>query len=153
MKRLLIPFLLILVIVGCGKEGPIGPAGPQGVQGLQGQTGSDGTQGSPGTDGTQGLPGPEGQPGVSLIKEYTGSIPSDGTYTLNVPEITGKRMTTYVMAYHAYPTSPDIWTPIADGWLDYLYQRIFSVSWTYGKVYFYEMKAGDLYLVQVFEHN
>lgn len=147
MKGLLIPFLLLLVIVACTKEGPMGPAGPQGPEGLQGPAGPEGTQGPPGPEG------PQGTPGVSLINEYTGSIASDGSYTLDVPEITGKRTTTYVMAYWAFPTSPDIWIPMADGWLDLAYSHIFSVSWTFGKVYFFEMTAGDLYLVQVFEHN
>lgn len=160
MKTLSLSFLLILLVVGCGKDGPTGPVGPQGEPGLQGEpgiNGEPGLQGDPGTDGEPGVEGPEGPegpPGVSLIKEYTGTIPSDGSYTLNVPEITGKRTTTFVMAYWAYSTSPNIWTPMTDGWLDSSnFARVFSVSWTYGEVYFFFMVAGNLYLVQVFEHN
>ncbi len=159
MKRFLIPFVLILVVASCGKEGPMGPVGPEGpqgpagVDGSEGPTGPEGPQGPAGPEGPQGPIGPEGPAGVSLLKEYTATIPSDGNYTLDVPEITGKRTTTYVMAYWAFPTSPNIWTPMTDGWLDGYHSRVFSVSWTYGQVYFYQMSAGDLILVQVFQHN
>ena len=132
MKVLFIITLCCLLFVGCGKQGPTGPAGPQGAQGPE---------------------GPQGPAGVSLIAEYTGTISSDGNYTLDVPEITGKRSTTFVMAYWAFPTSPNIWTPMTDGWLDYSDAHVFGVSWTYGTVLFFEMTAGDLYLVQVFEHD
>ncbi len=141
-----------------GPEGETGPAGPQGEigpVGPQGETGATGPQGETGAVGPQGetgATGPQGPPGVSLVKEYTGTISADGSYYLNVPEITGKRSTTVVMAYWAYQSSSDIWTPMADGWLG-VDARIFSVSWTFGKVYFYDMAAGDLYLVQVFQHN
>lgn len=168
MKAFLMPFLLILLIAGCTKEGPMGPVGLQGQageqgeigeagetgeQGEQGQQGEQGDIGPGGPPGPEGTEGPEGPPGALLIKEYTGAIPSDGSYTLNVPEILGKRSTTFVMAYWAFPTSPDIWTPMTDGWLDTYEAHIFSVCWTYGKVYFLYMTQGHLYLVQVFEHN
>lgn len=139
MKRFLIPFVLILLIAGCGKQGPTGPTGPQGPAGEAGE---------------QGETGEQGEPGFSLIKEYTGTIPSDGSYSLDVPEITGKRSTTFVMAYWTFSDTPNIWIPMTDGWLDSSeLAHIFWVSWTYGKVYFYAMVAGDLFLVQVFEHN
>lgn len=141
MKRLLMPFLLslMLVFVGCTKEGPTGPMGPQGSAGEQGEVGETGDQ---------------GEPGVSLIKEYTGTIPFDGSSALNVPEITGKRATTFVMAYWTFSTTPNIWIPMTDGWLDSAeLAHMFTVSWTYGRVYFYGMVAGDFYLVQVFQHN
>lgn len=133
MKRLIgLLSLLLLLSVGCGKDGATGPMGPQG---LAGETGE------------------QGEPGVLLIKEYTGTISSDGSWSLSVPEITGKRSTTFVMAYWTFPTTPDIWIPMTDGWLDTTEAHIFGVSWTYGKVYFYYMVEGDLFLVQVFEHN
>jgi hypothetical protein len=129
MQRVLIPVLLMLLVAGCGKEGPTGP------------------------QGAQGPAGPQGPAGLSLIKEYTGTIQSDGSYYLSVPEITGKRATTFVMAYWAFPTSSNIWTPMTDGWVDSEEAHIFGVSWTYGDVYFFFMTEGDLFLVQVFEHN
>lgn len=139
MKTLLIPLLVFMLVFACGKEGPMGPAGPEGPEG---------------SEGPQGLTGPEGPPGVSLIKEYTGTIPADGSYELDVPEIKGKRTSTFVMAYWAFPELPDVWIPMADGWIDVVEgAHIFSVSWSYGKVYFTGMLAGDHYLVQVFEHD
>jgi len=127
MKRFLIFPLVILVILSCGKQGPTGPAG------------------------SQGQTGPQGPPGVSLIKEYTGTISSDGNYTLDVPEILDKRTTTFVMAYWTFSTSPNLWIPMTDSWLDSIELcHIFYVSWTYGKVGLTGMLADDLYLVQVF---
>jgi len=144
MKALLIPSLLSLLLlsVSCGKDGATGPMGPQGLVGEQGEVGEAGETGE------------QGEPGFSLIKEYTGTIPFDGHHLLNVPEITDKRSTTFVMAYWTFPASPNIWTPMTDGWIDSSERaHIFWVSWTYGKVYFYGMVAEDLYLVQVFQHN
>jgi hypothetical protein len=129
--------VLILAFAGCEKQGPTGPMGPQGEMGPEGETGPA---------------GPEGSPGFSLIAEYTGTVPSDGNYYMEVPEITGKRTTTFVMAYYAYPTSPDVWTQMTDGWLT-TGTRAFGVSWTLGVLAFYDMVKDDLYLVQVFEHD
>ena len=130
-EKMKLLFTLVLgfsIFLACeGKQGPVGPTGPQ---------------------------GPEGPAGVSLIKEYTGTIPSDGHYTLDTPEITGKRGTTFVMAYWTFSTTPNIWQPMTDGWVDdFESAHIFSVSWTYGQVLLLGMLADDLYLVQVFEHN
>jgi len=107
-----------------------------------------------GCEGKQGPTGPQGPAGVSLIKEYTGTIPFDGHHVLKVPEITGKRNTTFVMAYWTFSTTPDSWTPMADGWLDNVdYAKMFCVSWTHGEVFLIGMLKDDLYLLQVFEHD
>jgi hypothetical protein len=127
---------LAVLMVGCaGKDGATGPMGPQGPQGPTGST------------------GPAGPPGTTLLKEYIGQFSASGNYTLDVPEITGKRTSTFIMAYWAFANSPDIWTPMTDGWLDSGNSHIFGVSWTYGGVMFYQVVAGDYYLVQVFQHN
>lgn len=136
-----------------GDQGDQGETGDTGEQGDQGDTGETGETGDQGEIGPEGPEGPEGPPGISLIAEYTGTLPSDGNYSLSVPEIKGKRATTFVMAYWTIPTAPSIWTPMTDGWLDSYKAHIFWVSWTYGKVYFYYMTEGDLYLVQVFQHD
>jgi hypothetical protein len=105
-------------------------------------------------DGKMGPVGPEGPPGVSLIREYTGSVPDDGSFFVDVPEIKDRRNSTFVMAYWAFDSSPEIWIPMTDGWLDSEdVGHIFSVSWTYGRVYFFFMAEGDLYLIQIFEHS
>ncbi|MCD4812657.1 collagen-like protein [bacterium] len=130
MKNLFMVVCLFFLLAGC--TGPQGPTGPT---------------------GDTGATGPTGPAGTTLLHEYTGQFAAAGNYTLNVSEITGKRTTTFVMAYWAFSSVPDVWTPMTDGWLDSSNSRIFSVSWTAGQVYFYEMDAGDYYLVQVFQHN
>jgi hypothetical protein len=124
--------LLVCGLVGLSgcNRGPTGPEGPQGATGAA---------------------------GVSLLKEYTGSISAAGDFTLSVPEILGRRTTTYVEAYWAIPSAPDIWTPMSDGWTapgdPALTSRTMSVSWTYGDVYMFGMKANDIYLIRVFQNN
>lgn len=129
MKKVLLACVLgsALFIFGCGKEGPVGPAGPTGATGA---------------------------PGITMINEYTGSFATAGDFAVAVPEITNKRSTTFVEVYWAIPAAPDIWTSMSDGWKDDPTQsRTATVSWTNGEVGFWGMKAGDLYLIQVFQHN
>ena len=116
-----------LVVALCSCEGPEGPIGPQGEQGIP------------------------GVPGFVLIKTYTGSIPTNGTHVLDIPEISQKVLTTFILAYWAYEGSPSIWFPLADGRLDNSYARIFAVHWDYGEVRFHQMLAGDLYQIYIFE--
>lgn len=122
-RKVLIGIVLVTLLGCAGKEGPMGPQGPQGPT------------------------------GTTLIKEYTGQFPSTGSFTLNVPEIKGNRASTYVIAYWAFNNTPDIWTPLADGWLDSANSKIFCVSWNLGQVGFFQMTAGDYYLIQVYQHN
>lgn len=123
-KLLLIGILgLMLSVVGCGKEGPTGPTGPQ------------------------------GSPGVLMVKEYTGQFTSAGDFVVSVPEIQGRRSSTYVMVYWSVSGSA-YWTPMADGWTNSEgYTRIAQVSWSNGEVKLLSMKANDYYLIQVFSHN
>lgn len=44
-KNIIFFFTIILLVVGCTKEGPQGPQGPQGAQGPQGTQGPQGAQG------------------------------------------------------------------------------------------------------------
>jgi hypothetical protein len=119
----------LLAAAGCGR-GPTGPTGPTGAQ---------------------------GPAGVSLIKEYTGTITTAGDFNVDVPEILGRRSTTYVEAYWALPASPDVWTPMSDGWTAPLdpptTSRTMTVSWTFGKVGLWGFKASDIYLIRVFQNN
>jgi hypothetical protein len=128
-KGLLLACVLggMALTLGCGKEGPMGPAGPTGATGA---------------------------PGITMIQEYSGSFATAGDFAVSVPEITGKRSSTFVEVYWAIPSAPDIWTPMSDGWKDDpTLSRTATVSWTNGEVGFWGMKAGDLYLIQVYQHN
>jgi hypothetical protein len=126
--------LLILCGVFIGCKGPKGDPGPAGASGAAGST------------------GPAGPAGTTLLKTYSGIIPSDGTWTINVPEITNKKGTTWVECYWAYPSSPSIYTRMSDGWLDDVTSlaRRSSVSWDFGQVTLAYMTSGDLYLIHVY---
>jgi hypothetical protein len=104
-----------------------------------------------------GKEGPMGPAGLTLLREYTGQFAEAGNYSLDVLEITGKRTTTFVMAYWAFSEVPDAWVPMTDGipsgFTDITEPHVLGVSWTLGKVAFYSMSAGDYYLVQVFQHD
>lgn len=121
----------LLFNFGCGR-GPTGPTGPEGPA------------------------GPTGATGVVLLKEYTGTA-TMADFSVDIPEILGRRSTTYVETYWALAGAPDIWTPMADGWTNPgdppLTSRTMGVSWTFGKVYLAGMKVGDLYLIRVFQNN
>lgn len=110
-----------------------------------------GSKGDPGAVGIQGFRGSDGDDAIVLSKTYTGTIPSDGSFPLSVPEITNKSGKTIIQAYWAFPATPSIWTSMADGWIDNTANaRIFAVSWTPGTVYFSFMVAGDLYKVEIY---
>lgn len=128
MKRRNLGFLALgLVVLAGGCTGPAGPMGPA---------------------------GPAGSPGVSLTKEYTGTISANGDFSVDVPEILNKRSTTFVEVYYAIPSAPNIWTPLSDGWKDDpTISHTCSVSWTFAKVYLFGMETGDLYLIKVFTNN
>lgn len=53
--------LILLLLMGCGVEGPMGPAGPEGIKGATGATGVAGTNGVDGDDGKDGAPGKDGK--------------------------------------------------------------------------------------------
>jgi hypothetical protein len=102
----------------------------------------------------RGPMGPAGPAGTSLIKVYSDSFTSSGDFSITVPEIYGKSSTTFVQVYWAIPSAPDIWTPMADGWKDdKAVSRTCGVSWTFGKVYFFGMSSGDLYMIKVFQNE
>lgn len=111
-----------------------------------------GSKGDPGAVGIQGFRGSDGDDAIVLSKTYTGTVPSDGSFTLSVPEITNKAGKTIVQAFWAFPTSPNIWTPLEDGWLDDTTNvgRVFALSWTPGTVYLSFMSTGDLYKVEIY---
>jgi hypothetical protein len=68
-------FLAILIIgVGCTKEGPEGPVGATGPQGPAGTTGA------PGANGAPGATGPQGPPGTANVI-YSGWIASPTTFS------------------------------------------------------------------------
>lgn len=136
--KYLVPITLFLMTIGC--KGPEGERGPQGLQGLTGTTGDKGDK---------------GDPGVSLIKTYSGTIPSNGSFTVTVPEIKNKKGTTFVECYYAFASSPSIFTRMADGWIDDTtsLSRISSVSWDFGTVYLSYMTAGDIYRIDVYGTN
>lgn len=132
MKKLIL-LLIIFFLFGCaGKEGPMGPTGPQGQRGPSGPTGPS-------------------SPGLVLIKTYSGYFSTSGNYSLNVPEILNKQNSTIVLGFYAFPTSPSVWIPLTDGWLDSSQSQIFSISWVLGTILFMDMAAGNLYLVQIYE--
>ena len=124
----LISFLAVLFILGCtGETGPMGPAG---------------------TDGTDGV---NGSPGTTMLNQYSGDC-LNGTFFISVPEILNKQTTTYVLGYYSSDGSPDIWTPMTDGWLTPRAMQLW-LSWTQGRVYVYDATNTYNYLIQVFEHN
>ncbi len=133
MKKLLSMMLLAVVVgcVGCVKKGEKGDSGDRGATGL------------PGNNGTNG---------IVLVKTYTGTMPSDGSFSLTVPEILNKQGNVIVQAYWTIPSAPNIWTPFSDGWLDNTTNsgHIFWISWSVGKVYFNYVASGDLYRVDVY---
>jgi hypothetical protein len=125
----------LVVVSGCAR-GPEGPTGPAGATGAA---------------------------GVSLLNEYTGTVPTiaappNNDYDVTVPEITGRRSSTYVEAYWKLSGS-DFWTPMTDGWTSPLdsatpyTSRTLEVSWSLGQVRLAGVKTGDLYLIKVFENN
>lgn len=97
--------------------------------------------------------GDKGDAGVSLIKTYTGVMTGATMQTISVPEIKGKPETTFVLAYYSFSTSPTVWTPMSDGWLDSSLSNVFSVSWTAGTVNIYQGFAGDNYMLKVYQNN
>ncbi len=116
----------VMLLAGCAR-GPMGPEGPAGA------------------------PGATGAPGVSLIKQYTGTISSTGSFEVLVPEISGRNSTTYVDVYFTTTASPDIWTPMTDGYSTT--SRYCQVSWSLGKVYLNNMTASDLYMIKVYQNQ
>lgn len=127
--------LCCLLLVACaGPEGDAGPMGPQGPRGF---------------DGAEGEAGPGG---FALVATYTAQLYSSGHRTVSVPEIAGKVGTTYVLVYWSFPTSHDLWTPMADGWIDSVdMSRSCAVSWTLGSVFLFGLQEGESYLIQVYE--
>jgi len=87
--------------------------------------------------------------GIKLLNTYEATFtPTDGNrhYDFTVPEIQDKPSETFVMGYRAFSTSPDIWTPISDGWLDtYAESMVLTVSWEYGAVRFWNFSPGHTY--------
>jgi len=118
-------FLLSIIILALGCEGPEGPEGPEGLQ---------------------------GPPGVTLIAEYTGIIDSSSIVAIQIPEIKNRQTSTFVMAYWSFPENPDLWIPMTDGWIDEAGSQIIMVTWIDGGVILYDMVEGHHYLIQVFEH-
>ncbi|MFC2081230.1 hypothetical protein ACFLR8_03370 [Bacteroidota bacterium] len=116
-------FLFSIIILALGCEGPEGPIGPQGPS------------------------------GVTMISEYTGICDTSVFIFVDIPEIKNRQTSTFVMAYWAFPDSPDLWTPISDGWWDTEGSQLLIVSWTEGGVLLYDMLEGLHYLIQVFEHQ
>ena len=92
---------------------------------------------------------PEEETGMRLIKTYKGVMTNQDVQEISIPEIRGKEGTTFVHVYWAFDTSPDTWTPIADGWFDGALAQNLWVSWRYGSVYIYQGFA-DLYLIHVY---
>lgn len=95
-----------------------------------------------------------GEDGIGLIKTYTGSFTSVSTTTndldISVLEIKGKPGTTFALAYWAFLSAPNLWTPCADGWLDSAdYLIACYTSWTYGTVTFTGLPTGSTYLYRV----
>ena len=79
--------IMLLVFVGCGKQGP---AGSPGVQGIQGASGSDGTNGTNGATGQPGATGPQGPAGsngtvISVVQFCPASFVP--TYPSTFPEV------------------------------------------------------------------
>jgi len=111
-----------------------------------------------GTEGPMGPMGPAGPAGVTMIAEdeyliTAELIDSYGKVTLNYPELLNRSSSTFVQVYWAYPDSSDTWQLLPDGNVDGTTTQNCAVSWSLGKVYLYNMLAGDKILVKVFEHN
>jgi hypothetical protein len=109
-----------------------------------------------GPEGPVGPTGPAGSPGVSLLREYTGTITvsdTDGAHQTEilVPEIQNRRQNTFVEVYMQASGVTDIWDPVGDGYTTTAPH--FQVSWTLGKVYLRRFAATDSYLIKVFENE
>lgn len=113
-----------VLMSACSVEGPTGPAGASGPAG----------------------------PGWHYVKSYSGSIPADGEFTINIPEIRNKRYKTMINAYWAFSEVPDVWFPLEDGWLDSTEDgKIFAISWSLSTVTLIGMAKGDLYSIDIYE--
>ena len=68
MKKIILILIVLMFLIGCGKQGEMGP------QGSTGSTGTNGTNGVNGSDGTTGPQGPIGQQGPGTRIFYTGTF-------------------------------------------------------------------------------
>lgn len=108
-----------------------------------------------GDKGETGATGPTGEAGATatLIKTYAGSLTSSNK-TIDVPEILGKEDTTFVLVYQSYSSTPTMWHPVTDGWLDSFPSACYYViSWEYGKVYLNSWTIGDNYMIKVYQNS
>jgi len=95
--------------------------------------------------------GDKGDAGVSLLKTYTGTMTGATRQVISVPEILANPETTFVLAYQAFASNPDRWTPITDGWLDSTAMCI-EVDWVNGNVNIYQGFTSSLYKIKVYKN-
>jgi len=142
MRKFFICLILVSIVLltGCSSLLPKGEAGATGSTGPTGEAGAIGPT------------GPTGPAGVTLIKTYSGTFTGETTQSIYVSEIVDKLGETFILAYFAFSTSPDVWNPMTDGWLDAEAWR-YWYSWTTGYVSFYECSAGHYYMIQVYQND
>ena len=101
--------------------------------------------------GPQGPEGPQGPSGTSLLTTYTGIIPVDGDFLIDVPEIVGRQAETFILAYWTTADVQHAWLVLSDGWNDSTHYL--DISWDLGQVILRGMVLGDIYLMNVYEVN
>ena len=127
MKWLMIS-LALLMLIGCGKEGPMGPQGPPGQPGEQGEPGERGVQGARGVQGEKGEPGSSDN--LTLISfQITSSSYADDAIVLRDQRITAESLVQlYVRRVQSgltlYYTFERMFTAIAIEGLDRVPQTI-----------------------------
>lgn len=112
----------VVFMAGCarGPEGPMGPAGPAGV------------------------------PGISLLREYTGTMAA-ADLDVAVPEILNRRQNTFVEVFRQAVGNTTVWEPVSDGYSTT--SARYLVSWSSGTVYLRGFAIGEGYLIKVFENE
>jgi len=135
-KVLVVAGFFAVLFSGCdlfvGPPGPAGPAGPA---------------------GPTGPAGPAAQAQISLLRTLTYTFtPTSSTrnYRFTVPEIRNRHGETFALGYSAFSTSPTLWSPVADGWLDSATSATYlAVSWDYGTVTFMGFPTGYTFLLRL----
>jgi len=82
--------IVLLLFVGCGKQGATGSPGLNGAQGIQGTSGSsgvDGTNGATGQPGATGAIGPAGSDGTVITAVQFCPASFVPTYPTTFPEV------------------------------------------------------------------
>jgi len=108
-------------------------------------------KGDKGDPGDQGIPGVTGEAGSATILNLYYKVASAGTNVATVPEILDKMTSTFVKVYESYPSTPDLWHEITDGFTST--SIYYAISWSAGEVYVFNCTAGNNLMFMVYGTN